>query len=57
MPTPQVEVIDEWGRFIAGVESLWISSCLVGEVPVGASTSWVSRRMMAPAVEQMRCEW
>jgi len=31
LPTPQVEVFDEWGRFIARVDGLWISSGVVGE--------------------------
>lgn len=31
LPTPQVEVFDEWGRFVARVDGLWISDGVVGE--------------------------
>ena len=31
LPTPQVEVFDEWGRFVARVDGLWISDGVVAE--------------------------
>lgn len=32
LPTPQVEVFDEWGRFAGRVDGMWISDGVVGEV-------------------------
>jgi hypothetical protein len=31
LPTPQVEVFDEWGRFVGRVDGMWISDGVVGE--------------------------
>jgi hypothetical protein len=31
LPTPQVEVFDEWGRFVGRVDGMWIAEGVVGE--------------------------
>ena len=57
LPTPQVEVFDEWGQFVGRVDGMWIAEGTVAEADGQGKYLLGTPSAVAPAARMPPAEW